>query len=142
VPGLLRTLKLFLKNDMKTFVLDTHTLVWFLADDRRLSNRVIAILEDEETRLVIPTIVLAEVKHLSYRGRFPQTLEDVLAVINANGRCTIYPADLQVVQNAPVGLDIHDSLIVGTALVQAVPVDGILTKDRSITASSTVPAVW
>jgi PIN domain nuclease of toxin-antitoxin system len=127
---------------MKTYVVDTHVLVWFLSRDKRLSERVRLILRDVEARLIIPTIVLAEIKYLSHQGRFLQTLEDVLTAINTINRCVVYPIDLQVIQSAPDGLDIHDSLIVGTALVQAGAVDGILTKDRTITAVSTVPAIW
>jgi hypothetical protein len=63
-------------------------------------------------------------------------------VINSDPRCTIYPIDLSVVSKAPLGLDIHDSLIVGTALVQREAVTGILTRDEAITSSGLVSTVW
>ena len=50
--------------------------------------------------------------------------------------------DLSVVNKAPLGLDIHDSLIIGTALVQREIVSGILTRDEAIASSSLVPTLW
>lgn len=127
---------------MKTFVLDTHTLVWFLSRSPRLSGTVLAILRDPAVRLIIPAIVLAEIKYLSGRGRFAQTLDDVLRVTSTDPRCVLSPIDLNVIQHAPASLDIHDGLIVGTALAQPMPVDGILTCDEAITKSGLVPVVW
>jgi len=57
-------------------------------------------------------------------------------------RCTIYPVDLSVVNKAPLELNIHDSLIVGTALVQYELVDGVLTRDEAIAFSGLVPTIW
>lgn len=127
---------------MKTFVVDTHTLVWFLSRSPRLSRGAHAILRDPTVRLIIPAIVLAEIKYLGNRGRFAQTLADVFRVISTDTRCLVYPIDLGVVQQAPAALDIHDSLIVGTALAQPAAVDGILTCDEAITKSGLVPVIW
>lgn len=127
---------------MRTYVVDTHALVWFIGRDERLSDRVRAILRNPDVSLVIPVIVLAEIKYLSHKGRFAQTLDEVLRVINSDPRCTIYPVDLSVVNKAPLGLDIHDSLIVGTALVQREAITGILTRDEAITSSGLVPTAW
>ena len=127
---------------MKTYVVDTHALAWFISRDRRLGRRARAILRDPSVRIIVPATVLAEIKYLAHRGRIAQTLDDVLRAVNSDPRCTIYPVDLGVVLAASVNLDIHDSLIVGTALVQREIVDGILTRDKVIVASGLVPTVW
>ncbi len=127
---------------MKVYVVDTHALVWYLSDDPRLGARAKAIFEDESAHLIIPAIVLAEIKYLGHRGRFAQTLDEVVRVLSTDPRCTIYPVDLSVVSKAPLGLDIHDSLIVGTALVQRDPVAGVLTRDEAIASSGLVPITW
>jgi len=62
---------------VKTFVVDTHALIWFISRDPRLGNRARAILRDPDVRLIIPAIVLAEIKYLAYRDRFGQTLGKV-----------------------------------------------------------------
>ncbi len=127
---------------MKTCVVDTHALIWYLDNDPRLGRRAETILDDQHVRLIIPAIVLAEIKYLAYRGRFSQTLDDVLRVLSLDPRCTVYPVDLSVINTAPLELNIHDSLIVGTALVQREIVDGILTQDEAIIASNLSPTVW
>ena len=127
---------------MRTFVVDTHALVWFLSRDRRLSHAARAVLRDPDVRLIIPIIVLVEIKYLSHKGRFAQTLDDVLRVINADPRCLVHPVNLAIVHQAPLGLNIHDGLIVGTALAQPFAVDGVLTCDEMIKTSGLIPAVW
>lgn len=127
---------------MTVYVLDTHALVWYLTNDRRLGLQAEAVLNDPGARLIIPTIVLAEIKDLARKGRFTQTLADVLAVIEFDQRCLVYPVNLEVIRAAPMQLDIHDSLIVGVALVQADAVNGVLTCDQAITSSGLVPVVW
>ena len=127
---------------MKTCVVDTHALIWYLDDDPRLGAGAAAVFDDASVRLIIPVIVMLEIRYLSYRGRFERTMEEALQVIGLDPRCTIYPADLSVVNKAPLDLDIHDSLVVGTALVQRELVDGVLTRDEAIVSSGLVPAVW
>ena len=96
---------------MSTYVVDTHALAWYLEDDPRLGAQAEAAMDDRRVRLIIPTIVLAEIKYLGHKGRLSSTLDDVLRVINLDTRCLVYPTDTSVVQAAPLGLDIHDSLI-------------------------------
>lgn len=127
---------------MTTYVVDTHALVWYLSGDRRLGSQAEAILNDPSVTLIIPAIVRAEIKDLAHKGRFTQTIEDVLAVIGSDVRCWVYPIDLDVVTAAPAQLDIHDSLIVGVALAQPSPVDGVLTCDQAIVRANLVPIVW
>jgi PIN domain nuclease of toxin-antitoxin system len=127
---------------MRTFIVDTHALAWFVSRDPRLSDKARTILRDPNVRLIIPAIVLAEIKYLAHKGRLTQTLDEVLRVIGSDPRCTIYPIDLSVVSKAPFGLNIHDGLIVGTALVQREAVTGILTRDEAIASSGLVPTLW
>jgi PIN domain nuclease of toxin-antitoxin system len=127
---------------MKTYVVDTHALAWYLDNDPRLGSQAEAILDNADIRLIIPSIILAEIKYLAHKGRLTQTLDEVLRVINSDPRCIIYPIDLSVVNKAPLGLDIHDSLIIGTALVQREIVSGILTRGAAIASSGLVPTLW
>lgn len=127
---------------MTVYVLDTHALVWYLTNDRRLGLQAETVLNDPGARLIIPTIVLAEIKDLARKGRLTQTLDDVLAAIESDQRCLVYPVNLEVIWAAPMQLDIHDSLIVGVALVQADAVNGVLTCDQAIINSGLVPVVW
>ena len=60
------------------FVLDTHALLWYLTGNGRLSARVRDILDradDEDSTVIVPTIVLAEALHLIERAKFDLTVE-------------------------------------------------------------------
>ena len=57
----------------------------------------------------------------------------------------LYPLDLSIVSDAPIALDIHDAIIVGTALSLSNELDQqvpLVTVDESITASGLVPIIW
>ena len=130
---------------MRNYVVDTHALVWHLTDDPRLGKKAKQILETPDNRLVLPAIVLAEAKYIADRQRILVFFPEILAAIIADPRCTVYPIDVLTVFYLPKGLNIHDSLIVATALLfrdvlqQKVH---ILTRDEEIRQSGLVPTVW
>lgn len=69
----------------------------------------------------------------------------VLAFVHSTGNCLIHPIDLPVVQRLPSGLEMHDGLIVATALARRDLYGedvAVVTKDAGITASGLVLVVW
>jgi len=127
---------------VKTCALDTYALVWYLTNDRRPGAQAAAVLEDPDALLIIPVIVLAEIKNLAHKRRLAATIERVLTVIEADGRCVIRPIDLEIIRAMPMELDIHDALIVGAALTHVTPVDSVLTCDQDIIRAGLVPVIW
>lgn len=127
------------------YVLDTHALVWFLEGSDKLGAEALAVLRDADQRLVIPSIVLAEVKHLATRGRTRLSIDEVVEAIATDQRCTIYPLNLSVIQAMPLELDIHDGIICGTALVyQDILREEvkIASRDMAIQSWGIVETVW
>jgi PIN domain nuclease of toxin-antitoxin system len=128
-----------------TYVTDTHPLVWFLGRVPRLSRTARAAFRDTSARLVIPTMVLVEIKFLFARGRITVDVADVLAHVASAPNCLIHPLDEEVVGRLPTSLNIHDAIIVSTAVVyrdaHAEQV-ALITKDAEITASGLVDIVW
>ena len=61
-----------------TYVVDTHALVWFLEGSPRLGMAAQKALSDTAARVVVPTIVLAEIKFLYARDRIATDLPHVL----------------------------------------------------------------
>ena len=127
------------------YVVDTHALVWFLLKDARLGSAARAALQDPTATIVVPTIALAEVAFLHRRGRITLDLAMALAYVAAAPNCRTYPLDEGVVQHLPGVLNIHDGIIVATALlfqnVLGRPAS-VVTKDAMITASGLIPVVW
>ncbi len=128
------------------YIVDTHTLVWFLEGQDKVGAQALKILRDPQQRLVIPSIVLGEIKYLASRERISLTVDTVIEVVENDPRCVIYPLDAQVVQVMPVIADIHDGIICGTALLYQDVLGEtvkILTRDKKISQEvSGIETVW
>jgi PIN domain nuclease of toxin-antitoxin system len=131
------------------YVIDTHTLLWYLDDDSRLGYKAGQILDDDTARLLLPSIVLAEALFLLENKPYLYKLSigELLANIADDARITIVALGLDVVvktldcQSIP---EMHDRQIVATALLaQTVGVQvAILTKDENIQTSGLVQTLW
>jgi PIN domain nuclease of toxin-antitoxin system len=128
-----------------TYVVDTHSLVWFLEGDARLSSAARAALTDPSVQIVIPTMVLVEIVFLYSRHRITTALPAAFAHISAAPNCKIHPLDETVTQHIPTSLTIHDAIIVATAIVYRDVLGertAIITKDAQIAASGVVAVIW
>ncbi|MEQ8536934.1 MAG: PIN domain-containing protein [Coleofasciculus sp. D1-CHI-01] len=65
---------------MDTYVVDTHVLVWFLTEDKRLSpmaDQILTQAEAGEVQIFVPTLVLAEITHIAQKNRVAVTIHQV-----------------------------------------------------------------
>jgi PIN domain nuclease of toxin-antitoxin system len=129
-------------------VADTHTVLWYLYSDSRLSSRARQFVE-EATRLnniiLISSITLVEIVYLIEKNRIAaDSMEAVLAVLNDPASVfEEYPVDLSVAQalaridrnQIP---DMPDRIIAATALHLGVPV---ISRDGRITGSD-ITSIW
>jgi len=97
------------------YVIDTHTLLWYLSDDARLGTNARQILSESDKLLLIPVIVLAEAKHAADRQRIALDFDAIAQIVASSPRITIIPMDLATIKYLPSQLDIHDAMIVATA---------------------------
>jgi PIN domain nuclease of toxin-antitoxin system len=127
------------------YVLDTHAVVWFLEGSSRLGAAAKIVMSDPNSDLVVPTIVLVEAWFLYSKKRTSVDVEAVQQTLVAAANCVAYPLDEQVVSMIPTSLNIHDAIIVATALVYkdilSRPVE-IVSKDIEIKASGLVSTCW
>jgi predicted nucleic acid-binding protein len=126
-------------------VVDTHPLVWHLEGNPSLSAQAAAVLSSGACDIVIPSIVLAEVWHLHQRKRIKTSPQDIRSRILSAANCSVYPLDEAVLDMLPAGLDIHDAVIVGTALVYRDVLKQptqLITCDRMITESRLIDVLW
>lgn len=61
------------------YVIDTHALVWFIEGSQNLSYKAKEIMLAAESPIVVPTIVLAEIKYLYERKRIKGTYNEIRA---------------------------------------------------------------
>ena len=127
-------------------VLDTHPVVWFLEASSRLSSKAQqAISDPPSSQLIIPSIVLAEITYLYERKRIATSASEIRRRLIAADDVVVYPLDEQVVDKLPTALDIHDEIIVATALLyrdvlrQEV---AVVTKDEMIAGSGLINVIW
>lgn len=127
------------------YVVDTHALVWFFEESKELGGNALKVLSSDSSKLIIPTIVPAEIFYLSQRQRIAKSFNDILKTIEQDDRCIIYPLDLNVLKFLPKGLNIHDGIICGTALVYKELLREkvkLITKDREIARLALVDTIW
>ncbi|MFU8858152.1 MAG: type II toxin-antitoxin system VapC family toxin [Deferrisomatales bacterium] len=127
-------------------VADTHTLVWALFDDPRLSRAARAAMEvSPGDSIAISAITLVELVYLCEKGRIgPEVLLRVLDKLHEPQASLVeVPVERGIVEamkdvprsDVP---DLPDRLIAATAVSLGVPV---LSRDRKI-RTSRVPTVW
>ena len=126
-------------------VTDTHPWIWFLAASPRLSADAQAALSDPSNVIVVPSIVMLEIRYLYNRRRISISFEEALQRLETAANVLLHPLDISVVTLAPDELEIHDAIIVGTALSlsdelkEPVP---LVTRDKTISDSRLVPVIW
>lgn len=129
-------------------VADTHTVVWYLYDDKRLSPEAAAFIDGAARRgdtIGLSPITLIEIVYLIEKGRIqPQTLALVAAALQSSGSVLVeVPLDLNIAQalqrvprtDVP---DMPDRIIAATALHFQVPV---ISRDARIQAAN-LQTVW
>ena len=88
-------------SDPRSYVVDTHALLWFLTASQRLSARARSLMQDAEksrgTMLIIPAIVLAEAITLIERKRVNSTIEALLDAVNREPYHVV-PLNMQVIR--------------------------------------------
>ncbi len=131
---------------MKTtdYVTDTHSLVWYFTGSPRLSKKALKVFDKtlEEGSIIIPTVVLAEIMYISRKGRIKLSFAETVKKIEESENFEIAPLDLDILNTADemdYDLEMHDRLIVATALFFDVP---LITRDEVIKESGLCTVIW
>ena len=133
---------------MPAVVVDTHTIVWYLAQDARLSQRANDALDaatQSGEAIYVPAICLVELTYLVEKGRLSADARDRLidAIDDPERPARLAPMDRAVVEavarvsRAEVP-DMPDRIVAATALALGLPV---ISRDARIRASQ-VPSIW
>ncbi|MEZ4731255.1 MAG: PIN domain-containing protein [Caldilineaceae bacterium] len=130
-------------------VVDTHTLLWFLDNHKKLGVAAAKILADPNVILLLPAIVLSEAFFIIEKGRTPFSITelDLLQAVKDDTRFVVIPLDEPVVNETlqcKVIPEMHDRQIVATALLaQTAEIQvAILTRDENIQNCGLVQTIW
>jgi PIN domain nuclease of toxin-antitoxin system len=124
-------------------VLDTHAVIWWTADARRLGRAADREITRAE-RIGISAISLWEIGLLVRKGKVlvDKPMEDWVADLLALPRVECLPLDQRIAlraTNLPMHRDPADRFIVATALEHRAR---LVTKDRALRAQKLVETVW
>jgi len=133
---------------MPAVVVDTHTIVWYLSADSRLSVKAANVLDSATAsgeRIYIPSICLVELTYLVEKGRLPVTArERLIRVLDDPATpCLLAPLDrtivdaIELVSRLEVP-DLPDRIVAATAIALRVP---LISRDRKI-RDSHVQTIW
>jgi PIN domain nuclease of toxin-antitoxin system len=133
---------------MTRAVADTHTVIWYLFRDSRLSEAALTAIEDAAAngeQVAFSSITLAEIVYLAERGRIrAETLEHLLEAVEGEDVVLIEVPFDRTVARAMVDTprsevpDLPDRMIAATADCLDVPV---ISRDRMIQASQ-ITTIW
>ncbi|OGI14574.1 MAG: hypothetical protein A3I68_06290 [Candidatus Melainabacteria bacterium RIFCSPLOWO2_02_FULL_35_15] len=128
-------------------ILDTNFLVKYFLASKDLGIKAKEVFENPETFLIIPSIVLVEIKYLTAKNRIKAEIEDIINDLLSQGNCMVYPLDDSLIKYIPTELNIHDGIIFATARIQKENFKEdiyVLTKDKEIAnlSQNDVTIIW
>lgn len=126
------------------YVADTHSLVWYFTEDPRLSKKALDVFEQTKQKdlIIIPTVVLAELMFISRKGKITITFSETLKEIEECENFNVVPLDIEILKVAEkmkADIEMHDKLIVATALHFEA---ALITRDEIIKKLGIVSTVW
>ena len=126
-------------------VTDTHALLWWSAESRKISSKAYEIFERCESGdnvIFIPSIVLAESLSIFEKKRISFDFRRLLKRIEDSENFVIIPFDFPILQkmiDLKDVIELHDKIIVATAKYLMAP---LITKDAAIEKISYIRTVW
>jgi PIN domain nuclease of toxin-antitoxin system len=130
---------------MKTVCIDTHAFVWYVRTPSKLGRAAIRVLrgvDEGKTRVLLPAIVVVEIRLIAEAGRKSLGTHEVEALLAAQPGFRLLAMDLDQAREfaALTSLDDpFDRLVVAAARTSGVP---LVTADGPIHDSDLVEVIW
>lgn len=126
------------------YLLDTVSLVRYLADSGKISVKVRSIFERAEQgehKFIISTISLMEILYLSEKNRISIELDKVIEKIRASTMYNVVSLSPEIVITAKniEFYELHDRMILATAKYLDVP---IISPDEKFHEVSGIETIW
>ncbi|MDR2486569.1 MAG: type II toxin-antitoxin system VapC family toxin [Clostridiales Family XIII bacterium] len=127
------------------FLLDTHSILWFLEDSKRLSEQAAVLIENSQAQnsmaVSIASLWEVTIKHSLGKLQFDGGVANLRAMIDTNGWSVlpIAQSHLESLSSLPfLHRDPFDRLLVATALSESIP---LITVDENIRRYG-VQCIW
>ena len=130
---------------MTVYMADTHSLIWAFHKPRKLgenARRAFEEVANGEAKLLIPTIVLAELIFTIENKPIQADLDKILDAIKNSPNIEFvdfdYESALKLRDLAAIP-EMHDRMIVVSAIISNAV---LITFDRTITEANVVEVIW
>jgi PIN domain nuclease of toxin-antitoxin system len=102
-------------------LLDTHVLLWWLADDARLGAQTRDLIADPANDVLVSVVSLWEIAVKTRIGKLTASLDDILVAMRENGFIRLGVEDTHL--RALMGLPLHhrdplDHLLIAQAMAE------------------------
>lgn len=127
------------------YIPNTHCLIWRMTNSPQLglqAKAILTLVDQGQARLLIPTLVIAELLYYIERRNRQLPLQSTLQHWQANPMIEIVPLSsdtVMLMQQATIIPEMHDRLIACEAFLRRAT---LITVDRSIVTSGFVPTIW
>jgi len=125
------------------YIIDTHALIWYFTGDKRLSQKVKAIIQAAERgdgEVVVPVIVLLEAIDIQEKKKIIFDITDLFDFIDSKDNFQVAGLNfehIRAIVGIGKGLDLHDRVVV---MIGQMFGGIILTKDSQI--KKFAKAIW
>lgn len=121
-------------------LLDTHALLWALADDERLSSSARELIVDETNDVLVSVVSAWEIAVKRSLGKLeaPEDLESVVAEAGFLHRLILFDDCKRLSTLPPLHRDPFDRMLVCQALEEGIP---IVSRDKMISRYP-VQTIW
>jgi PIN domain nuclease of toxin-antitoxin system len=130
---------------MKTYVADTHALIFYLSEPARLGSRARKAFAEAvrgEAEIVLPVIIFAELIFAVERGRVKLDVASVVRQVKDTSFFQVAPLTLEhllAIRTMTAIVELHDRIIAAEALARQ---GTLITRDANVRKSGIVPTVW
>jgi len=127
------------------YVTDTHSLIWYLAEDKKLGKKALSIFtkaDKGEAIIIVPTIVLAEMIYICEKKKAELNAKQIINKIKNSLNYIPFNLDMEVLEEI-ISIknisEMHDRIITAVALITKAT---LITKDKDIIKSKKIKTIW
>ncbi len=126
------------------YLLDTNAIVRHFAQISKLGKKakeIISRAEKDQHQLFVSIISLMEIMYLSEKKRIPLTLDEIINDLNKKECYSIVEFDVEILKKAASFhfYELHDRLILATAMVLGMPV---ISSDKKFDSVEDIEVIW
>ncbi|MBI4171025.1 MAG: PIN domain-containing protein [Candidatus Aenigmarchaeota archaeon] len=126
------------------YVTDTHSFLWHLQNDGKLSNKAKSVFDacdNENEVIIIPSITLIESIFICEKKKIEMKFQQIIEKLKNASNYYVYPLDEEVAcECSKINLrEPHDRIIVATSKLIGAP---LITNDEDIKKSKLAQIIW